>query len=97
MLPRGPIYYVRGASHDFVDMSLDIHLAKIDEETAIVHKWWQKRLENRPAGCGGGARRDVKLARITRGRYTTLHEDGPSTPKSVLLAARTTARTCISA
>lgn len=41
-----------------------------------------------------GARREVKLARIARGRYTYLHEDGPSTLKSVLLAARTTARTC---
>lgn len=46
---------------------------------------------------GGGAWREVKLARIARGRdIPYLHEDGPSTLKSVLLAARTTARTCTS-
>lgn len=49
---------------------------------------------DRPADATdrGGARREVKLARIARGRYTYLHEDGSSTLKSVLLAARTTAR-----
>lgn len=49
----------------------------------------------KPAGAmsRGGARREVKLARIARGWYTYLHEDEPSTLKSVLLAARTTART----
>jgi len=48
---------------------------------------------DQPADRMDGARREVKLARIARGRYTYQHEDGPSTPESVLLAARTTART----
>lgn len=75
------------ALHDFVDMSLDKQLAKIDKETAqYIHGGKNIRKTGQSADYDGGARREVKLARITRGRYTSLHEDGPSDAEERLVS-----------